>query len=216
MNHTIKASAALLSILLAGCSMNPQTGNYEANRTGIGLAVGTAVGAAAGAALGDGSYALKGAMIGAAVGGGTGYYLEKKHRELQAQLQQTDLEVEMARDESGNQVLVVSAPADVSFSVGSAALAPESFHGLSTLARSLQNQNVRIEIVGHTDSSGDHDRNQQLSYARAKSVAEYLYQSGVPMNQLFVRGAGYSEPKADNATPQGRAKNRRVEIVVRT
>ena len=215
MNHQIKAVAALTAILLTGCAANPQTGNYEMTRTGMGAAVGTVVGAAAGAALGDSRYAIKGAMLGAAVGGGTGYYLQKKHDALQAQLRNSELEVEMARDESGNQVLVISAPGDVSFSTGSAALAPESFGGLTTLARALQHQNARIEIVGHTDTSGNPDANQRLSYDRAKAVAEYLYQHGIPHQQIFVRGAGASEPKADNATPQGRAMNRRVEIVVR-
>ena len=215
MNPTIKAVAVLSAALLTGCAMNPQTGNYEVTRTGMGAAIGGVVGAAAGAALGNGSYAIKGALIGAALGGGTGLYLQKQHDALQAQLRDSDLEVEMAHDESGNQVLIVSAPGDVSFSTGSAALAPESFGGLSKLARALQNQNVRIEIVGHTDSSGSPDLNKRLSHDRAKSVAEYLHQHGVPHQQLFVRGAAASEPKADNATPQGRAMNRRVEIVVR-
>ena len=59
MNHTIKAAALVTAALLAGCTTNPQTGNYEINRTGVGLAVGTAAGAAVGAAMGNGSYASK-------------------------------------------------------------------------------------------------------------------------------------------------------------
>ena len=216
MNHTIKAAALVTAALLAGCTTNPQTGNYEINRTGVGLAVGTAAGAAVGAAKGNGSYSNKGAMIGAAIGGGTGYYLEKKHQELQASLRNTELQLEKAHDDKGNEVLVISAPSDVAFAVGSSDISAQAYRGLSTLANSLKDQKYRVAIVGHTDNTGRYDANKKLSYERARSVAEYLHNSGVQTENLFIRGAGPDEPKADNKTPAGRAENRRVEIVLST
>lgn len=216
MKRTIDALVvAALTAQLAGCTTNAVTGEYGLNRTTIGLAVGTTAGALAGAAMGDTSYIIKGVILGAAAGGGVGYYMEKKHREVQAKLENTGLAVEMAKDESGNDVLVISAPADVTFTVGSHALAADSYAGLTELAHCLKDQSVSVEIVGHTDISGTDAQNRKLSYERAHTVANYLHTNGVEESKLFVRGAGSDEPKASNGTPQGRANNRRVEILVR-
>ncbi|MBT8092086.1 MAG: OmpA family protein [Gammaproteobacteria bacterium] len=72
-----------------------------------------------------------------------------------------------------------------------------------------------IEITGHTDSSGDETWNQILSLERAKAVADYLAARGIARERLVVKGAGSSEPVADNARRYGRSLNRRIEIVMR-
>ena len=217
MNKQYFARTIILSaLMIGGCTTNPSTGNYEINRTGVGLAVGTAAGAAVGAVLGNGSYAIKGAMIGAAVGGGAGYVLERKHQQLQADLRQSEMEIAMEKDAKGTQVLTISTPSDVTFSPGSSDIAAPAYGGLSTLAKSLNGQKFEIEITGHTDNIGSSDFNQRLSYDRARSVAEYLYQSGISQDSIKIRGASEREPIADNATKEGRAKNRRVVIAIRT
>lgn len=208
------ASALTSCILLAACASDPKTGNFETTRTGVGLAVGTVGGALVGAAMGDGSAVIKGAVLGAAAGGGLGYAWEKRHKEMQTELASTDFKVEKGRIADGQQVLVICAPADVFFKIGSADIAPESYPALSKLAKSLKSQNYKVGITGHTDNSGSPDQNNRLSYDRARSVAAYLTAAGVPYQNLYVRGAGSKEPKADNATPMGRADNRRVEIVL--
>lgn len=216
MKKTLLVSAVLMgALLVGGCTTNPATGNYEINRTGVGLALGTVAGAAVGAALGDGSYAIKGAMIGAAMGGGVGYVLEQQHLKLQKELAQTDMKVDMSVDAKGAKVLTVSTPSDVTFEPGSADITAKSFSGLSTLAKSLVGQKCKVEITGHSDNVGSKDFNQQLSYERAHAVGEYLYQSGVAADSLKIRGASYAEPVADNSTKEGRAKNRRVVIAIR-
>ncbi|MGP1716195.1 MAG: OmpA family protein [Methylophilus sp.] len=71
----------------------------------------------------------------------------------------------------------------------------------------------RILLIGHTDDTGDTKLNAELSEKRAKAVAKVFKESGVSENQLFYQGSGETMPIADNNTPEGRAKNRRVEIV---
>lgn len=71
----------------------------------------------------------------------------------------------------------------------------------------------RVLLVGHTDDTGDTNQNAGLSEGRAKAVAELFRAQGVADDQLFYQGAGETLPLADNRTPEGRARNRRVEIV---
>ncbi|MCF5382043.1 OmpA family protein [Pseudomonas syringae] len=214
MNNLKTAAAVIACITMIGCTTNPQTGNFELNRTGLGLAAGAVGGALVGAALGDGPMAIKGALLGAAAGGGGGYLWEKRYRAAQVDLAKTDLQVESAHVENGDQVVVITAPSDVFFRIGSADIAPEAYPALSKLAQSVQAQNYKIGIAGHTDISGSPDLNNKLSYDRARAVAEYLTAAGVPYESLYVRGAGSREPKVNNNTPQNRSINRRVEIVL--
>ena len=72
---------------------------------------------------------------------------------------------------------------------------------------------LRAEIQGHTDSRGTVSYNRSLSENRAEAVMEYLVKNGIEQNRLRVKGFGDSNPVASNDTPQGRARNRRVELV---
>lgn len=73
---------------------------------------------------------------------------------------------------------------------------------------------AEAEIVGHTDSRGSEAYNQALSEKRALSVADYLISQGIEESRLTVVGAGESQPKASNDTPEGRMENRRVEVTI--
>lgn len=72
-----------------------------------------------------------------------------------------------------------------------------------------------IVIVGHSDDLGEESWNRQISLARASAVADYIVSAGIPAERLAVEGRGSSEPVADNGTPSGRRKNRRVEFELR-
>lgn len=76
------------------------------------------------------------------------------------------------------------------------------------------NPGVRIEIIGHTDRTGDERQNQRLSEFRARAVANWLFNQGVDSQRIQTSGKGSSEPVADNSTEEGKAQNRRIEIVV--
>ena len=90
---------------------------------------------------------------------------------------------------------------------------PVSFPLLDNVVKVLKdNPNVRIEVQGHTDSTGSAALNDKLSKNRAKSVMNYLTRHGIAANRLTAVGFGPSKPIAPNDNPMGRAKNRRVEL----
>lgn len=92
-----------------------------------------------------------------------------------------------------------------------------SYTELNRLAQLLtENPNLRIEIGGHTDSTGTVAHNLELSSKRAKSVYEYLISKGIDKKRLSYQGYGSTRPIADNKTLQGRATNRRTEFTVKT
>jgi OmpA-OmpF porin, OOP family len=78
----------------------------------------------------------------------------------------------------------------------------------------LKNSDLRVTIVGHTDSRGSHQYNKKLSENRAQAVANYLHYKGVALDRIKTFGMGEDQPVADNETDQGRSKNRRVEFVI--
>ena len=101
----------------------------------------------------------------------------------------------------------------VNFELGKAVLLPVSRDILSEVARSLvANPQVRVEVAGHTDSTGPRALNERLSLARAESVKAFLIENGVAAGQLEVQGYASTQPVATNRTASGRAQNRRVEL----
>lgn len=102
------------------------------------------------------------------------------------------------------------------FPVDGSALSPEAEERLTTLLNQLKTQNkpVYIEIQGHTDSTGSDAYNQKLGMERAEAARLFLYKQGLPLSRIATISYGESAPVASNATPQGRAANRRVVLVV--
>lgn len=101
----------------------------------------------------------------------------------------------------------------VTFELGQAVLTPESYAALDPVAQSLlAYPEVRVEVAGHTDDLGSEELNLELSLARAQAVRDYLVTQGVRADRLEARGYGSEQPIASNATEEGRARNRRVEL----
>ena len=101
----------------------------------------------------------------------------------------------------------------VTFESGRSALTPQSYGVLDEVAASLiANPTVRIEIAGHTDSTGVRARNVSLSQSRAAAVRAYLATKGVVGDRMVAKGYGPDRPLSPNTTPAGRARNRRVEL----
>jgi len=101
----------------------------------------------------------------------------------------------------------------VNFELGKAVLLPISRDILSEVARSLvDNPAVRVEVAGHTDSTGSRAVNERLSLARAESVKAFLVENGVAADRMTVQGYASTQPVASNRRASGRAENRRVEL----
>ena len=102
----------------------------------------------------------------------------------------------------------------VHFEVGQATIQPQSQALLDDIAEVMKRfPTWRLEIVGHTDATGDPAQNEALSRARADAVRAALVQRGIAEGRLVPEGMGETQPVASNDTPEGRALNRRVELV---
>jgi outer membrane protein OmpA-like peptidoglycan-associated protein len=114
----------------------------------------------------------------------------------------------------GNQIQL-NMPGNITFATGSPNINADFYHVLNAVAIILKEYNkTTVDVIGHTDSVGSSVFNQRLSENRARSVAEYLSSQGILPARLLVAGMGETQPIATNATPEGRARNRRVTIQI--
>jgi outer membrane protein OmpA-like peptidoglycan-associated protein len=137
--------------------------------------------------------------------------MEKQKAEMEQATQGTGVSVSQTAD---NQ-LKLDIPSDVSFDTNRYDIKPNLRPILDRFATTLnQNPVTTVTIIGHTDSTGTDAINNPLSVNRAAATRDYLVARGVAGNRIAIDGRGSREPITDNATAEGRAKNRRVEIFV--
>jgi len=113
--------------------------------------------------------------------------------------------------------MVITLSGSVLFASGKSELLPAAMVKLNEVADALTKQDTDSSIVveGHTDSQGSASTNQDLSQRRAQSVRDYLVSRGLAADRVTAQGFGSSRSVADNTSPEGRANNRRVELVVK-
>ncbi len=112
--------------------------------------------------------------------------------------------------------VVASGEWRINFDVGRASVRPEAKDVLEQIYNLLiQAEDSKLELVGHTDNTGQAESNYSLSHARAEAIKNYLIQKGIPANRFQkLEGKGQDEPVSDNSTPAGKAQNRRVVITI--
>jgi outer membrane protein OmpA-like peptidoglycan-associated protein len=210
-SKTLLAMSLALVLGIGGCTTNPYTGEEQASKAGMGAGIGAVAGGLIGAATGGNRNAiLLGMGIGAISGGGVGYYMDKQEDKLRAQLQSTGVSVTRNGDN-----IILNMPGNITFATNSSNISADFYPVLDSVALVINEyEKTYIDINGHTDSTGAESYNQTLSEARADSVARYLESQKVVAARIITRGMGESQPIATNDTPEGRALNRRVEIIL--
>ncbi|MGQ9371998.1 OmpA family protein [Azospirillum sp. ST 5-10] len=221
MLHRKPVAAALIAGALAtgiaGCAQQGPYGQQQGGigNTGGGAVLGALGGAAVGALVGDGAVdrrqkALIGAGIGALAGGAAGYYMDRQEQQFRQELANTQVNVQRQQE-----TIVLTVPSGITFAHDSAVLLPQAQQSLNDVGRVLsQNPQTTIDIIGYTDDTGADAYNQTLSQQRAQAVADFLVSRGVQPARILTAGRGEANPVATNATAEGRAMNRRVEIRV--
>jgi outer membrane protein OmpA-like peptidoglycan-associated protein len=102
----------------------------------------------------------------------------------------------------------------INFDIGKASLQPGADETLMEMVKLLKNNpNLKLEIQGHTDNTGTAEKNLELSIQRAETVKDFLIRQGIDEIRLTANGFGSSQPVDTNDSEEGRAKNRRVELV---
>ena len=208
---------SVVALLGACTTTDPYSSTPRRNNTGTGVIAGAIGGALLGylTNTSDSEEGRKNALIGAGIGalGGAavGAYMDRQQRELEAQLSGTGVGVARQGDN-----LILRMPSDVTFASNQSSINPGFYATLDDVAAVLNRYDQSIvDIIGHADSDGAEDYNLNLSRQRASSVAQYLVSRNVLADRRYVDGRGESEPVATNATAEGKAQNRRVEILIR-
>lgn len=204
-------AAGIAAAMLIGCAVDDP--NRRAKTGGV-------IGAVAGAVIGNQSSSKNGKVVGAAVGAlagaAVGNYMDKQHAQLQRQLaaEQNSNEISLSRPDG--ETIKLDVASEVTFDVNSSSIKSTFRNSLDKVADIISEYDqTAIHVIGHTDSTGSHNYNQQLSEKRAVSVAGYLSRNGVQRTRLRSAGRGENLPIADNSSSQGRSQNRRVEIYLK-
>jgi outer membrane protein OmpA-like peptidoglycan-associated protein len=229
-SRSMSASRALALLLLpatlSACvtASGPTTVEDCRSRRDTATAVGALLGLGLGLAVGGDNKAAAaalGGVAGGAAGLAIGSYLEDRCVELvrarEAMTEGTIAWAEVDPPAQGGQEektgMLVAYNAPSMFAVGEAELGGAARDELTRLATVYREGTRKVLIVGHTDDTGPAVANQRLSERRAEVVARLFAAAGVPEERIYYRGAGESMPAVSNATPEGRARNRRVEVL---
>jgi outer membrane protein OmpA-like peptidoglycan-associated protein len=196
---------AIVGMMNMGC--------HTFSKTQQGASIGAGTGGIVGAFIGKtaGNTAM-GAIIGGAVGGTAGAFIGRNMDKQAAEIKQNVPGATVTREGEG---IIIKFDSGILFDAGKADIKPDAETNLKNLAISLQkNTETNILVIGHTDNTGTQENNIDLSVHRAASVKDYLVNAGIEGSRMRIDGKAGTEPLADNNTEEGRAQNRRVEIVI--
>ncbi|MDO6852340.1 OmpA family protein [Cellulophaga lytica] len=210
---TIGVFALLLMANFTSCDA-VQNANNKQKGGAIGAAGGAILGAIIGNNVGKGGNGELGAVIGGVVGGGAGVLIGNR---MDKQAQKIEEEIPGAQVERVDDGIVVTFDENsgVFFDTAKYNINGASKTSLDKLANVfIEYPDTNILVVGHTDSSGAADYNMTLSKNRANAVTSYLTAKGIAASRFTTEWFGEEKPTHDNSTPEGRAKNRRVNVAI--
>ena len=207
-----------LSTLLAvsGCATDEQGRRREMTDTEKGAIIGAATGVLLGLATRrEAKYGALYGIVGGIAGGAVGAYMDRQKKDFEKQLAPELDRGVIYMEKLPQNRLLVGMTASTAFAVDSTRIAPGFEPVLDKIARILNKYGkTHLTIIGHTDSTGSRAYNQKLSERRAEAVKQALLARNVISERITTAGAGEDHPRASNATPEGRRKNRRVEIII--
>lgn len=214
MKTTINRMFAILfaATLLFGCEATKNANNKQKGAV-IGSAGGAVIGGVVGNNTGDGNTAL-GAIIGGVVGGAAGAIIgnrmDKQAKEIEQEIPGAEVErvgegINVTFDESSGVYFDTE-----KYNINSKSQA--TLNKLADIFKEYPDSNILVE--GHTDNTGSETYNLTLSKNRAQAVTNYLTSQGLSNGRFNTKWYGESQPKYDNSTAEGRAKNRRVELAI--
>ena len=214
MKKTIKTLTLLLMVTaLVSCDATRNANNKQKG-TVVGASSGAVIGGVIGNNVGSKNNTALGAIIGAVVGGVAGNYIgDRMDRQAEriedeipgAQVERVGEGINVVFDESSGVYFDTN-----KYAINSASAA--TLNKLAGIFKEYPDTNILVE--GHTDSTGPDDFNIKLSQQRAQSVTSYLSGQGISNGRFTTNWYGPNQPKYDNTTSEGRAKNRRVELAI--
>lgn len=202
----------VVSTLLFGCEATRNANNKQKGAV-IGATGGAVIGGVIGNNTGDGNTAL-GAIIGGVVGGAAGAIIgnemDKQAKEIEEEIPGAEVErvgegINVTFDESSGVYFDTE-----KYNIN--AKSQETLNKLAGIFKEYPQTNILVE--GHTDNTGSDSYNLTLSKNRAQAVTGYLVDAGIDRGRFTTKWYGESQPKYDNGTVEGRAKNRRVELAI--
>lgn len=213
-NITVIVLAFLMTVstVFTSCESLKNTNNTQRG-AGIGAIAGAVIGGVLGNNLGKGGNGAMGAVLGGVVGGVAGGVIGNKMDKQARQIDQALPGAEVER--VGEGIKLVLNENAVRFDTNKSTLTASAKANLDKLVPVFNEYaDTNITIFGYTDSTGSAEYNLKLSGERAASVKSYLASKGLSAARFTVTGLGIADPIADNATPEGRSKNRRVEFAI--
>ncbi len=203
----------IISVGFSGCKATQNANNKQKGAV-IGAASGAILGAIIGEKAGKGGKGGEGAVIGGVVGGTVGVLIGNR---MDKQAQEIQEEIPGATVERIDDGIVVTFDENsgVYFDTNKYNINADSQITLDKLTGILkENPDTNVLVVGHTDSVGSEEYNMELSRKRAQSVTDYFISKNLLPTRFETSWYGETKPTNDNNTPEGRAKNRRVNVVI--
>jgi len=222
MRKTSRVVLSLLltvSVVLAGCATDEYGRSRPMSETEKGALFGSLGGALIGAVASKKENRTKGVLLGAIggglAGGAVGSYMDNQKKDFEKVLAPEQSSGAILIEKLPNDGLRVTMTAQTAFDVNSAQIKPGFTSTMEKIGKIVNKYGkTTLDVIGHTDNTGANNYNQALSERRAQAVAQYFVGQNVHPERLRIEGAGETQPRASNSTPEGRSQNRRVEIII--